>query len=295
MSYKFFEGPGYAYHKDPKFKAPIAAHESIIPALSYDDYKDALKPAWDLDRTDDGVLTAKWWTLGKEMEYGVGAHRGWGQLFKLVEQDPDTEVLIVGGWGDTYLRTPMAKMTDEAAQGAWWTYEHEYVDGTDFMEALVNLRIPTIGVINAFAPHSDVALLCDITLMADDAVICDPHFGVDAFAGDGIQIVLQQLMGIKRANYAMMTMEQIDGQKALDYGLVSEVLPKDKIWDRASELAAGFLTHDRLMRRLQSEVCKDPWREPMAKHLRSDFGREVWAFFFENDTSHEVAANKMPD
>ncbi|MFT3755716.1 MAG: enoyl-CoA hydratase/isomerase family protein [Pseudoxanthomonas sp.] len=295
MTYKYIGGPPeYAYRKSPKFKANVADHESIIPPRSFDEYKERLAPAWELNRTEDGILTAKWWTQGKEMQYGVGAHRGWSQLFQEVHQDPDTEVLIIGGWGDVYLKGMLTKMADERANMPWWAYEHMYCDGTDYMEALVNLRIPTIGVINGFAPHSEVALLCDITIMAEDAVIVDPHFGVGGIPGDGIQLVLQKLLGIKRANYAMATMQKITAQQALEWGLVSEVLPRDKIYERAQELAQGFMQKDRQMRRLTSEIFKEPWREHFAKYLRTNFAREMWSFFFNDKLDHDSASELMP-
>jgi enoyl-CoA hydratase/carnithine racemase len=35
----------------------------------------------------------------------------------------------------------------------------------------------------------------------------------------------------------MMMFDQIDAQKALDYGLVNEVVPRDKLYERAMEIA----------------------------------------------------------
>lgn len=290
MDPKFIRSETDNYYPDEKFKAPVAAHESIVSPRSWDEYKDRHKPTFDLSRTDNGVVTAKWWTLGEEMKYGVGAHRGWGQLLTDISQDPDAECLIIGPSGDNYLRQMFPNMVDERKNMPWWSYEHMYIDGTTYMEALINLRIPTIGVIIGTAPHAELAMMCDITLMSEEAVILDPHFKVGGIPGDGIQLCLQHVLGTKRANHAMVTGEAFPAQKALELGMVSEVVPKDKIWDRAMEIAQNeYMTKDRIARRLMSEICKDPWRETLAKYLRPNFGREMWSFFTNAGLDHKEA------
>lgn len=299
MNPVFVDKPGFNYHQSTQVKAPMAEHSSIVPVRTFEEYKDRHAPAWQLERTEDGIMTAKWWTEGEEMLYGTGAHRGWGQLLQDVYQDPDTELLILGGYGNTYLNKGFPNMVDERANMPWWSYEHMYYDGTTFIEALINLRIPTIGIINGNAPHSELAMMCDITLMADDVEIFDPHFLVGGIPGDGIQIALQHIMGTKRAAYAMLTCERIDAAKALELGMVNEVVPREKLWNRAMELAKEIMKKDRIARRLTSEICKDPWREPVAKYLRANFGREMWSFFtdmtLDHTESNKVLENSMPD
>ena len=47
--------------------------------------------------------------------------------------------------------------------------------------------------------------MCDLTLCAEEAVIFDPHFTMGSVPGDGIHSCLQELLGVKRAAYAMLT------------------------------------------------------------------------------------------
>lgn len=292
----FVENPKFEGKKSEKYKATVVDHPSIIPARTLEDYKDRFEPVFQIDRTEDGIMTAKWHTLGEELRYGIGFHRGLSQLFEDIGQDPDTELLIIGGLGETYLDgTRFYNLVEETPNMKWYSYEHMYQDGTKFIESMINdLRIPTIGIINGNAPHSEIALFCDITLIAEDAIIYDPHFLVGGVAGDGIQIALRGAMGIKRANYAMMTNEQIDAQKALDYGMVNEVLPREKLFDRAMEIAKFIMTKHRTTRRVQSEICKDPWRELISKNLRADFGREMWLFFAgTEDLDHDKATQTL--
>ncbi|MEV4581574.1 enoyl-CoA hydratase/isomerase family protein [Nonomuraea jabiensis] len=283
----FIENEEFEGRKAAKFRAPMVDHPLVTSPRSFEEYKDRYANNWMLERTDNGVLTAKWHTDGHDLEYNLGFHRSIGQLLEDIGQDADTEVLIMGGHGDTFLKK-MKSLVDEQPNMPWYAYEHMFYDGPRMVSALVNaLRIPTIGVINGDGYHSELAVMCDLTLMAEDAVISDPHFVMGGIPGDGIQFALRKTIGIKRANYAMMMFDQVDAQKALDYGLVNEIVPRDRIYDRAMEIAQFIMTKPRIIRRLTSEIVKQPWQQAVAQELRPNFGMEMWTFFANPDLTHE--------
>jgi enoyl-CoA hydratase/carnithine racemase len=51
--------------------------------------------------------------------------------------------------------------------------------------------------------------------MADDARIYDLHYGISSVPGDGIHNAFEELLGVKRAAYALLTGEAIDAPAAL--------------------------------------------------------------------------------
>jgi enoyl-CoA hydratase/carnithine racemase len=283
----FVENTAFEGKRSDKFRAPMLDHEFVIPLRTFDEYKGRYSTQWQLERTDNGVLTAKWHTKGGELQYNLGFHRSLWQLFQDIGQDADTEVLILGGAGQQFLKQ-FTDIMDERSNMKWMAYEHMFYDGIKNVLTQVNdLRIPTIGVINGSGYHSEWALLCDLTIMAEDAVISDPHFVMQILPGDGIQTTLRELMGIKRANYAMYMNEQIDAEKALAYGLVNEIVPREKIYDRAMEIAQYMMTKPRITRRLTAELVKQPWHEAFAKELRPNFGMEMWSFMANESADHE--------
>ena len=82
--------------------------------------------------------------------------------------------------------------------------------------------------------HSEIPLLCDIVLAADTAQFQDSaHFLSDVVPGDGMHIVYPLLLGMNRGRYFLLTGQTLDAQKALELGLVAEVLPPDKLLARA--------------------------------------------------------------
>jgi len=78
----------------------------------------------------------------------------------------------------------------------YWAYEYAYKDGRINVSALVNdLEIPTIGIMNGPGFHSEIVLMCDITIAADDATIFDLHYDIGSVPADGIHNCFQELLG----------------------------------------------------------------------------------------------------
>ncbi|WP_455771841.1 enoyl-CoA hydratase-related protein [Streptomyces niveus] len=65
----------------------------------------------------------------------------------------------------------------------------------------------------------------------------DPHFWLGSPPGDGQYMALQALMGPKRAAYYIYAAKSIPADKALEWGIVSDVLPREQLLGRAWELA----------------------------------------------------------
>lgn len=267
------------YKKIPSFQEPI-------PYRKFEEYAPRFKEHFFLDLDDQGILTAKWHTEGKEMLWGPAVHKGIGQLYADVDQDQDIEVFIMGGHGYNYVGEfnwpdpPRGPLTPEER------YQIEYYDGCRSIEAIVNMEQPTIGVINGPGYHTEYAIFCDITLIADNAVISDPHFFCHAVPGDGVQIAMRETMGLKKYNYAVLTNQLITAQEAVDMGLANEVVPADKIYDRAKELAQVLLETPRVVRMQTIQVLRTPWRVALASEFRNAFAAEMFASSAD-ETGHD--------
>ncbi|NCB74344.1 MAG: enoyl-CoA hydratase/isomerase family protein [Clostridia bacterium] len=266
-------------------KVKTSRNPLMIPTVPFEEYSKKYSKLFQLERTESGVVMAKWHTDGKSAVWDQPLHRAIHQLTSDVGQDVETEVFILGGAGHDWLAQIHSTEAETPDSKKWLSYEHMFYDGCNICEGLIfDLEIPTIGVINGPGFHTEMALFCDITLMADDATIVDPHFHpANMVPGDGIQIAFRECMGLKRANYAMLTCETIGPEKALQYGLVNEVVPKDKIYERAMELAELFASKPRMMRRATVQVLRQPWKEALAKELRLGFGTEMWTYLAGNE------------
>jgi enoyl-CoA hydratase/carnithine racemase len=75
------------------------------------------------------------------------------------------------------------------------------------------------------------------------------------------------LLGINRARYFLLTGESIAAAEALRLGLVNEVLRKEKLLERAWELAKDIAQRPPLTARLFRETMLQPYKRAFANDL----------------------------
>ena len=104
---------------------------------------------------------------------------------------------------------------------------------------LLDIEVPMISPINGPAlRHPELPLLCDIVLASENAAFQDSgHFINGLIPGDGMHVIYPMLLGLNRGRYFLLTGQTIDAPKALELGLVSEVLPREELLPRAWALA----------------------------------------------------------
>ena len=262
--------------------------QKFIPTPRFDEYREVFKDHARLERRADGVILAQLHTQGGPVQLSVENHRAVGQLFKTIAADPENEVLIFGGTGDDFMMAIDPEgFALEKADTAHWAYEYAYKDGRINVAALINdLEIPTIGLMNGPGFHSELCLMCDLTICADDAVIFDPHYQAGSVPGDGIHSCLQELLGTKRAAYALLTGQAIDAQLALQYGLVNEVWPKAKLLERAWKLADHIMSQPRVTRRMTTQIVRRPWKQRIVDNLDGGFGIQMFAHVAKHEAIH---------
>ena len=107
-------------------------------------------------------------------------------------------------------------------------------------DALAALPMPTIAAINgaAFGGGCELALACDVRLMASTASIGLTETSLGIIPGAGGTIRLPALVGIGRAKELIFSARRVDANEARDIGLVEEVCDPEMLLPRASELAA---------------------------------------------------------
>jgi enoyl-CoA hydratase/carnithine racemase len=263
----------------------------FVPTPKFEDYKEQFKDHFRLERRPDGALLAQAHTLGGSIQLSVENHRALGQLLKTVGADPENELLVLTGSGEHFM---MAIDPDgfalERQNLPHWAYEYAYKDGRTNVSALINdLEIPTIGVLNGHGGHAEICLMCDLTICAEEAIIFDPHYNMGSVPGDGIHSCLQELLGVKRAAYALITGQRIDAKLALEYGLVNEIMPRDQLLDRAWKLADHIMNQPRVTRRLTTQIIRRPWKRRIVDDLDGGFGIQMFAHLAKNQAIHDPA------
>lgn len=105
--------------------------------------------------------------------------------------------------------------------------------------AIYGLEMPVVAAVNGAA----IGLGCDVALLADMRIAAaSARFGVTflklgLIPGDGGAWLLPRSIGMARAAELLFTGDLIDAGTALEWGLVSRVVPDDQLIEAARELA----------------------------------------------------------
>jgi enoyl-CoA hydratase len=110
----------------------------------------------------------------------------------------------------------------------------------------------TIAAVNglAFGGGCELAIACDLRVAADHAKFGQPEVALGIIPGAGATQRLPRLIGLGRAKHLILTGDPIDAQTALDWGLVSSVVPADQVMATARALADRILSRGPLAIRL---------------------------------------------
>lgn len=116
----------------------------------------------------------------------------------------------------------------------------EFRNRRDYCDALRAVRKPVIAAVNGYALGGglETALTCDIRLAATTATFAAPEIKLGWIGGGGMSALLANSIGASNAALMLMTGDPIDAERALAWGLVSEVLEPGALLPRARELAA---------------------------------------------------------
>jgi len=260
----------------------------FVPSPEFDDYKERFKAHFRLTRREDGVVLAEAHTNGGPFQLSVESHKSFGQLFQTIGADTKNELMILTGTGpDFMMAVDPTGFKLEEEDLAYWAYEYAYKDGRINVSSLINdLEIPTIGVMNGPGFHSELCLMCDVTICSEDAIIFDAHYNISSVPGDGIHSCFLELLGVKRGAYALLTGQAIDAKTALDYGLVNEVVPRDKLIERAFKLADHIMTQPRTTRRLTTQIVRRPWKQRIVNDLDGGFGIQMFGHLAKKKAIH---------
>ena len=235
-------------------------------------------------RREDGVLEVRMHTDGGPAKWGLEIHRAFIPAFADIGHDPDNQVVIFTGTGNAFL----ASMDPEGWVRNGFDKPYDFDKGYNFWYkdqvhepfALLNLEIPIIAAINGpFFIHQELALLNDIVICSESTTMSDGHYtGMGIVPGDGVQTIFRELMGINRAKYFLLTGQKLTATEMLNMGLVGEVVPDDKLLDRAWEIARTvFLPRARSHRVMTRALLVQPWRELLVRELPFGLAQECWA------------------
>jgi len=118
-----------------------------------------------------------------------------------------------------------------------------HIHNAVFSKALMEIGKPTIAAVNGIALGAglEISLLCDLTVAAESATFGIPELSIGAYPGTIAPALLWHLVGVKKAKEIILTGKHIDAHEAASLGLINEVVPNEKLMERALQLATQMM------------------------------------------------------
>ncbi|MBR0800318.1 enoyl-CoA hydratase/isomerase family protein [Bradyrhizobium jicamae] len=214
------------------------------------------------------------------------------KVWGVVNDDPDVRVVVVTGAGDRAFSAGGDLSWIGETVGNPDKVADTLKEAGDIVFNMLACEKPIISAINGVAVGAGlaVALMADISIMAEEAKITDGHVRIGVSAGDHAVILWPLLCGMAKAKYYLMTADFVDGKEAERIGLVSLCVPRAQLMDKA------MVTADKLAKGSQMAIrytkrSLNNWMRSSQPAFDASLALEMLCFLGD-DAKEGVAAAK---
>ena len=153
-----------------------------------------------------------------------------------IKANNDLRVLIITGEGRSFIAGADIKEMSELTGLEAKAFGNK---GLSVFRKIETLPIPVIAAVNGFALGGgcELAMSCDIRIASNKALFGQPEVGLGLIPGFGGTQRLQRLVGQGWAKYLIYSAENIKADKALEIGLVQDVVEVEELEERVNTLA----------------------------------------------------------
>ncbi len=189
-----------------------------------------------------------------------------------VARDDDVRAVIVTGAGRGFCSG--ADLSPDSTEMS--RYERLEIVGPNFgSEAFFKIDKPVIAAINGPCAGAgfSLALSCDIRIASEVAMFTTVFVLRGRVPDCGMTYWLPRIVGISTALELMFTGEKITAAEAKEAGIVSRVVPPDRLMETAQELAAKIAQQPPLSIELTKRMVYRSMIDDIARHI----DLETWA------------------
>jgi enoyl-CoA hydratase len=164
-------------------------------------------------------------------------HEEFARVFFELQSDDDSDLIVLTGTGRAFCAGGdmdwFQEMIDHPAKFRGIT-----TDAKRIVNGLLELEKPIVCRLNGAAAGlgASIALLCDVIIADERALIGDPHVKVGLVAGDGGAVIWPQLIGFARAKEMLLTGDMMRATEAARMGLINYAVPADELDAKVDEM-----------------------------------------------------------
>ena len=190
----------------------------------------------------DGVTTLTLNRPESRNALSLGMLQALNRALADIAADAATRVVVIAGAGPAFCAGHDLKemrSTDFAC-----TYSEQLFDEcTKAMLGIVHLPKPVIAQVHGIATAAGCQLVasCDLAIAADSARFATPGVNIGLFCSTPM-VALSRNVGRKAAMQMLLTGDLIDARTALNFGLISEIVPEASLSTHTAALASRIAT-----------------------------------------------------
>jgi enoyl-CoA hydratase len=158
-------------------------------------------------------------------------------------------------------------------------------------DRVANCRKPTIAAVSGYALGGgcELAMMCDIIIAADTAKFGQPEITLGTIPGIGGTQRLTRAVGKSKAMDLCLTGRMMDAAEAERSGLVSRVVPADKLMEEALAAAEKIASMSRPAAAMAKEAINRAFETPLSEGMNVERNLFHSTFALE-DRSEGMAA-----
>ncbi len=183
------------------------------------------------DHRPNGVLVI---TINRpEVMNATNARLHWEltKIWSVINDDDNTKVAVITGAGEKAFSAGGDLSWISEMVGNPKAVNNVMREASDIVYNVMDCQKPVISAINGVAVGAGlaVAMMADISIMAEEAKITDGHVKLGVAAGDHAAILWPLLCGMAKAKYYLLTADFVTGKEAERIGLVSLCVPRAQL------------------------------------------------------------------
>lgn len=163
-------------------------------------------------------------------------------VLRPLDRDPDVGCFVVTGSEKVFAAG--ADIKEMAGKSAVDMAAEDYFAG---WEEFAGFRTPKIAAVNGYALGGgcELAMMCDLIIAGESAVFGQPEIKLGVIPGIGGTQRLTRLVGRAKAMDLILTGRTMNAREAEASGLVSRVVPDDRVLPEAMEAAETIGSYGR--------------------------------------------------
>lgn len=222
------------------------------------------------------VLTASIAAPGAVNAVDAALHDELARVFTDLQHDADSDLIVLTGKGRAFCAGgDFDWFAEQIAHPA--KFRDIGWDAKRIVTSLLDVEKPVICRLNGAAAGlgATIALLCDVIVADERAVIGDPHVKVGLVAGDGGAVIWPQLIGYARAKEFLLTGDLLTAARAAEIGLINHAVPGDQLDAKVAEIVAKILANPRFAVRWTKVIANMPLKALVSQMMDASIAYET--------------------